>query len=512
MDKDAYYGRVSSDRQEQEDTIQSQLAELRARLVEDGIGDGLEFVDEGYSRDDLERPALDRLRDLAGSGEVDRVYVQSPDRLASGAKLVLLVDEFRELGVEVVFLKGSVEDTPEGKLLLHMQGAIAEYERTKIVERTRRGKLYWAKQGAMVGGHAPYGYRFIRRTDTSRARLDVDEYCSLVVTQMYKWLVEEQMSVRAICKRLTANQIPTPRGATVWQPTSVDRILRNAVYKGTFYYQRAESVAPARRLSDDPYRKARKTGRKPRPSEDWISIPVPSIIDEGLWDRAQRQLDQNSRHSRRNNKRHDYLLRSLIRCLECGSTYSGQFQHGRRYYRCTNKHSAIALEGSQCGSRAMKADPIEGSVWTAVTDALRRPEVLVSEYERRLEESSSKNALEADRKQVALARRRIKVQEDRVTDAYVNKAMELDRYKVEMEKLGAKNRELDRVTKEIGRKDVRRQNKWDKRGAFKACNLDANRLRQFSDLPTSVRLDSFASPPVSSPVWRLGVRGTYPPA
>ena len=59
---------------------------------------------------------------------------------------------------------------------------------------------------------------------------------------------------------------------------------------------------------------------------------------------------------------------------------------------------------------------------------------------------------------------------------------------------------------------VRRQNKWDKRGAFKACNLDANRLRQFSDLPTSVRLDSFASPPVSSPVWRLGVRGTYPPA
>ena len=59
---------------------------------------------------------------------------------------------------------------------------------------------------------------------------------------------------------------------------------------------------------------------------------------------------------------------------------------------------------------------------------------------------------------------------------------------------------------------VRRQNKWDKRGAFKACNLDANRLRQFSDLPTSVRLDSFASPPVSSPVWRLAVRGTYPPA
>ena len=84
--------------------------------------------------------------------------------------MVLLVDEFKVSGVEVIFLTGSVEDTPEGKLLLHMQGAMAEYERTKIAERTRRGKLYWARQGHMVGGHAPYGYSFIRRTDATRAR------------------------------------------------------------------------------------------------------------------------------------------------------------------------------------------------------------------------------------------------------------------------------------------------------------------------------------------------------
>ena len=256
----ALYGRVSSDRQEQEETILSQLAELRERAQEDSLSDWEEFVDEGYGRDNLVRPGLDRLRDLVAQSEVERLYVQAPDRLASGAKLVLLVEEFRQHRVEVVFLKGSVEDTPEGKLLLHMQGAMAEYERTKIAERTRRGKLYWARQSAMVGGHAPYGYRFVRRTDTQRAHLEISEYAATVVRKMYRLLTEEQYSTRAIARHLTEQGIPTARGAVQWQPMAVDRILRNTVYMGTFYYQRNESVEPSKRLTNDPYRRSRKTG------------------------------------------------------------------------------------------------------------------------------------------------------------------------------------------------------------------------------------------------------------
>ena len=135
------------------------------------------------------RPALDRLRDLVAQGDIDRIYIQSPDRLASGAKLIILVEEFQDNGVEVIFLRGSVDETPEGKLLLHMQGAIAEYERTKIAERTRRGKLYWAKQGAIVGGHAPYGYRFVRRTDTARAKLEINAFKAAGVIRINRMLV-----------------------------------------------------------------------------------------------------------------------------------------------------------------------------------------------------------------------------------------------------------------------------------------------------------------------------------
>ena len=171
----AIYCRVSTGCQEAEQTVRSQIEEIRARVREDGVVRWEEFVDEGYSRDDLNRPTLDRLRDLMGSHELDRLYVHDPDRLGSGARRMLLVEECQSFGVDIVFLRGSSSDSPEGKLLLHMQGAIAEYERTKIAERTRRGKLYWARHGAMVGGHAPYGYRLIRRADEARAPVGMTE-------------------------------------------------------------------------------------------------------------------------------------------------------------------------------------------------------------------------------------------------------------------------------------------------------------------------------------------------
>ena len=171
----AIYARVSSDRQEQEETVLSQLAELREVAPQVNGKPCLEFTDEGFGRDDLVRPGLDRLRDLIASGDVDQLHVLSPDRLASGARLMLLVEEFRGHDCQVNFLRGAVEDTPEGKLLLHMQGAFSEYEKTKIAERTRRGKQYWARQNALVGGHAPYGYRFVKRTDQQRARAELDE-------------------------------------------------------------------------------------------------------------------------------------------------------------------------------------------------------------------------------------------------------------------------------------------------------------------------------------------------
>ena len=144
----AIYARVSSDQQTADKTIASQLAALEARLAREGLRVAPEhrFVDEGYSGATLVRPALERLRDAAAAGALDRVYVHSPDRLARRyAYQVLLMDELRRAGVEVVFLNRAIGLSPEDDLLLQVQGMVAEYERAKILERSRRGKRHAAR-------------------------------------------------------------------------------------------------------------------------------------------------------------------------------------------------------------------------------------------------------------------------------------------------------------------------------------------------------------------------------
>ena len=163
----ALYARVSSEQQVRDETIASQLEALRQRIAADGLilEETSCFLDEGISGAVLVRPALERLRDQAAAGCFDRLYVLCPDRLArSFAHQVLLIDELHRTGVEVVFLNHAHDPTPEGQLLLQVQGVISEYERAKIQERNRRGKLHAARAGAVsVLGGAPYGYRYIDR-------------------------------------------------------------------------------------------------------------------------------------------------------------------------------------------------------------------------------------------------------------------------------------------------------------------------------------------------------------
>src|SRR5207244_11869968 len=119
------------------------------------LPEAMQCLDDGYSGTTLVRPALERLRDLVAAGAVDRLYIHSPDRLARKyAYQVLLVDEFHRAGVEVVFLNRELGRSPEDDLLLQVQGMMAEYERAKIVERHRRGKVDAARGGSghVVGG------------------------------------------------------------------------------------------------------------------------------------------------------------------------------------------------------------------------------------------------------------------------------------------------------------------------------------------------------------------------
>src|SRR3989475_10971622 len=187
----ALYARVSSEQQNEANTIQSQIADLRARIAARGLtlAPEQEFVDNGYSGATLIRPALERLRDVAAAGGIDQLYVHCPDRLARNyAHQVLLLEEFLRAGVEVIFLNREVGQTPEDQLLLQVQGMIAEYERAKILERSRRGKRHGAQVGKVsVLGGAPYGYRYIKKDEgggAARFEIVLDE--ARVVRQVFQ--------------------------------------------------------------------------------------------------------------------------------------------------------------------------------------------------------------------------------------------------------------------------------------------------------------------------------------
>lgn len=418
------YARVSTDLQEKEATIQSQVEALRKYGLDKGYTVVGEYLDEGYSGATLTRPSLEKLRDALPSDDFDVILVHSPDRLARKVVyLVILREESQKHGKKLEFLNYPIDDSPEGDMLFGMQGIFAEYERAKILERTRRGKLQRAREGAMVGGHAPYGYRFIRRTENQRARLEVSEYEASVIRKMYRLLVEEKLSTWAIAKLLTEQGVVTAKGAGRWQPTAVHRMLTNPAYKGSFEYRHSPSEV--------------------------VSIPVPPIIDEATWEATQAQLKENSLYSSRNNKHNSYLLRGLIRCPRCGGAYTGYLQRGYRGYRCNRAHTASSSTGKRCSPGSIRAKPVEDAVWAAIKGALQSPDLLNEEYERRLDDSGTTDSVEYERKQLAAAQKRLEVQGDRVTDAYINEAIDLSRYKIEMEKLRGRRENLDRVTQEL---------------------------------------------------------------
>lgn len=217
----AFYARVSSEQQVRKETIDSQVQALRRRIAADGLAldESLGFADEGVSGAALVRPALERLRDRAAAGEIDRLYVLCPDRLARGfAHQALLLDELRRVGVEIVFLDHAHDPTPEGNLSLQVQGVIAEYERAKIQERNRRGTSHAARSGSVsVFGRAPFGYRYVdRRAGGGMARFEINDDQAEVVRRIFTWVIEDDCSLAEIGRRLENQGVAGPSGRPGW--------------------------------------------------------------------------------------------------------------------------------------------------------------------------------------------------------------------------------------------------------------------------------------------------------
>jgi site-specific DNA recombinase len=398
----AFYARVSSDQQAQAQTIQSQIAVLRARVQSDDavLGAEHEFIDEGYSGSTLIRPALERLRDVVAVGGVDRLYVHSPDRLARKyAYQVVLVDELQRAGVEVVFLNHELGCSPEDDLLLQVQGIIAEYERAKILERSRRGKRHKAQTGVVnVLSGAPYGYRYITLAEGGgQARYEICEEQAQVVRQIFTWVGRQRLSIGEVCRRLRKQGMSTCKGKTWWDRASVWGMLKNPAYKGQAGFGKTRACAwhpPLRAQRGQPLQPRRARSSDGVPASDWLMISVPAIVSEDLFAAVQAQLEENRRRARTGRRGVRYLLQGLLVCACCGYAYYGKALSPRArkghpreyaYYRCIGS-DAYRFGGHRlCFNTQVRTDRLEAAVWQQVCQLLEDPQRLGQEYERRLQ-------------------------------------------------------------------------------------------------------------------------------
>ena len=372
----AIYARVSSDRQKENQTIVSQTAALKEYAETHGYLVPAEWVfeDDGYSGAILIRPGLEAIRDLAAQGQIEAVLVYAPDRLSRKyAYQVLLCEEFARCGVSLVFLKSPSGETPEDQLLVQFQGMIAEYERAQIAERTRRGKRHKAQQGVVnVLGGAPYGYRYIKKSDSAEAYYEVNETEAEIVRTMFDAYTQQGLSINAIARLLNERQIPTRTANTRWERSTVWGILRNPAYQGKACFGKTE-LRPRQRITR-PLRQrnrlpSRNSASHERPRQDWIEIPVPALVTEATFALAQEQLQKNKHHSPRRTIE-PTLLQGILVCEECGyALYRTSTESSKRklyYYRCLGTDGYRRLKGPVCKNRPIRQDYLDEFVWKEI--------------------------------------------------------------------------------------------------------------------------------------------------
>jgi len=425
----AIYARVSSTRQKEEQTIGSQTAALRTHAAANGLEVPPEWVfeDDGHSGATLIRPALERLRDLAAEVEIPVVLCHAPDRLARRyVYQTLLIEEFARVGTEVRFLKGRRAETAEDELLLQFQGMIAEYERAQIADRTRRGKLHRARSGspAVLCG-APYGYRYVRKSEQADARYEIIEPEATVVREVFRRYVEEEDSIAGLVRWLRAQGIPTATGKSRWDRSTLWGMLRNPAYCGRAAFgktcatgERPKVTRPVRRRG---VRVSPHLVTRDCPRDKWVEIPVPPIVSEDLFDLAARRLEDNKRFASRRT-RVPSLLQGLVACQSCGYSYyrtsTRTVKRMLYYYRCLGSDDYRYEHGRICHNPPVRQDYLDGVVWDHVTALLADPQMIRAELDRRLQQLRATSPFTAQKTSLERELRRTERGIQRLVEAY----------------------------------------------------------------------------------------------
>jgi len=406
------YARVSTDEQARSGySLAQQIEALREYAIREGYEILEEISDPGQSGASLERPGMDRVRDLVAAGSVSVVLAQDRDRFArEPAYHYLLRREFEEHGTKIRALNDRGDDSPEGELTDGILDQLAKYEKAKIAERTRRGKLRKAREGRVICGATPtYGFLY----NDARDALLINEPEMRVVEKIFR-LVADGVAVRAIQARLYTEGIATPKGGPLWDDHVLRRMITNDVYRPYSFEEIAALVTlevAARLDSAKEYgiqwfnrkkasvhtvtepdgnggRRYRKRNYvKLRPREEWIAVPVPAHLPKGLVDRARSALENSKGYERKGLTR-GWELRGILRC-PCGSGMGTQTSRSKggpsyHYYTCVRRRKLGKI--CTCTQKSLVAIDAEATVWSFISEVLQDPKKISAGMETLIEQ------------------------------------------------------------------------------------------------------------------------------
>jgi site-specific DNA recombinase len=447
------YVRVSTQRQAQAQTIEQQLERLLGHAKEQGWTVEAEhiFRDEGYSGASLKRPGLERLRDRIAARHLDLVLISAPDRLARQyVHQVLLMEEIEAMGCQVQFLDRPMSQDPHDQLLLQIRGAVAEYERTLIAERMRRGRLAKLKAGVLLPWtRPPYGYRLDPERPRDPAGVRVDEAEAATLREMFTWYAEEQSSLFRLATKLQQEGVPSPSGHWRWNVATLRGILSNPCYTGQVWAGRVwrrDASAKARAPAAPATRSHHLL-----PREEWIAVaPIPAIIPQELFARVEAKLARNRQFASRNNTAHPYLLRNLVRCGHCGLSCQGVCRKGYRYYLCRGTLPSIqSCRDEKCPSRFCPAGKLDEVVWADLCALLTDPQQIRHALERAAGGHWLPQELEARREGLRRGVVSLEQQRERWTEAYLARVLELEEYSRRRAELKQRQKALEAQLRQL---------------------------------------------------------------
>jgi len=453
----ALYARVSTTRQQLDQTIEQQIKRLREYVTEQPewrLEEKHIYLDDGYSGAKLNRPGLDRLREHVAKAEFEVILITAPDRLARNyVHQMLLIEEFQDLGCQVQFLERPMNQDPHDQLLLQIRGAVAEYERSLITERMRRGRRAKLRSGLILPWTVtPYGYLVDPEHPRDARKVSLDPVKSEIVRQMFAWYTDPQKrrSLYWIAKKLSDDGIPTPRGGIRWNSSSILGILRSPAYAGMAYSDRTRSVPSVSRKSAlQPIGPGKS--RRLAPREDWIGIPVPAIVSQEMYDAAQQRLHENKHMSRRNNHKHNYLLRGLVSCGKCLLACSGRMvSPGYSYYACRGRSEPLRIaRGERCTARYAPSEALDSLVWEDLCEIVSTPELITHALKRAQSGEWLPQTLQSRKETLTKSLKQLERQQERLLEVYLCEVIEREEFQRKRRELSHTQSALHRQLRQL---------------------------------------------------------------